>query len=157
MNKDGILDAAELNEFQVRPSPGGGRSGFQKAELTFLVSSFFSQRKCFSSPLQLQEIEGLMRMIADHDPTMIQEGGINEAGILFFHTRFIQQGRVDTVWIVLTTFGYGDDLELKEEVLRPKSASILRLTQRDSSSFFWSDSTSRTIARSSCLRQGTSS
>jgi hypothetical protein len=39
----------------------------------------------------------------------------------FMHARFIQQGRVDTVWTVLGAFGYGEDLELKEEVLRPKS------------------------------------
>lgn len=36
------------------------------------------------------------------------------------HARFIQQGRVDTVWTVLGAFGYGEDLELKEQVLRPK-------------------------------------
>jgi len=29
----------------------------------------------------------------------------------------------DTIWIVLSSFGYGEDLELKEEVLRPKSVT----------------------------------
>jgi hypothetical protein len=95
INKDGVLDPAELNEFQ---------------------------RRCFSSPLQLQEIDGLTRLIAEHDPSMVSLSppGINEAGILYFHTRFIQQGRVDTIWIVLTSFGYGEDLELREEILRPR-------------------------------------
>lgn len=41
------------------------------------------------------------------------------------HSRFIQQGRVDTVWTVLGAFGYGEDLEIKEEVLRPKSVHII--------------------------------
>lgn len=67
-------------------------------------------------------------MIAEHDPSMVTPYGINEAGILYSHTRFIQQGRVDTIWIVLTSFGYGEDLELKEEVLRPKYVPCLSMS-----------------------------
>ncbi|CED83980.1 mitochondrial rho 1 [Phaffia rhodozyma] len=93
VNKDGILDPNELNDFQ---------------------------RKCFGTPLQLQEIESLLRIISEYDPQMVDGGGVTESGIVYFHTRFIQQGRVDTMWTVLSSFGYGEDLDLKEEVLRPK-------------------------------------
>jgi Ras family protein T1 len=40
-------------------------------------------------------------------------------GFLFLNTLFIQRGRLETTWTILRTFGYGDDLSLKEEFLFP--------------------------------------
>ncbi|KAF5372263.1 hypothetical protein D9757_009626 [Collybiopsis confluens] len=93
LNKDGILDAHELNEFQ---------------------------RKCFDAPLQLQELEGIREMVHQHGSGGIREGGLTEAGFLYLHTIFIQRGRLETTWTVLRKFGYAEDLRLTEAFLAPK-------------------------------------
>ncbi|OCH84908.1 mitochondrial Rho 1 [Obba rivulosa] len=92
-NKDGILDAAELNEFQ---------------------------RKCFDAPLQSQELEGIKAMVQEHAEGGVRDGGLTEAGFLYLHTIFIQRGRLETTWTVLRKFGYGEDLRLTEGFLYPK-------------------------------------
>ncbi|KAF9221671.1 mitochondrial Rho GTPase [Gyrodon lividus] len=92
-NKDGVLDAVELNEFQ---------------------------RKCFDAPLQLQELEGIKDMVREHAPSGVRDNGLTEAGFLYLHTSFIQRGRLETTWTVLRKFGYGEDLKLAESFLLPK-------------------------------------
>ncbi|ESK95749.1 mitochondrial rho gtpase 1 [Moniliophthora roreri MCA 2997] len=93
MNKDGVLDPVELNEFQ---------------------------RKCFDAPLQLQELEGIREMVNQHADGGVRDGGLTELGFLFLHTIFIQRGRLETTWTVLRKFGYAEDLRLTEEFLWPK-------------------------------------
>lgn len=44
---------------------------------------------------------------------------MSEIGFIFLHTLFIQKGRLETTWTVLRTFGYGDDLSLREDFLYP--------------------------------------
>jgi len=92
-NKDGILDASELNEFQ---------------------------RKCFDAPLQAQELEGIKAMVQEHAEGGVRDGGLTEAGFLYLHTIFIQRGRLETTWTVLRKFGYAEDLRLTESFLYPK-------------------------------------
>ncbi|KIJ64547.1 hypothetical protein HYDPIDRAFT_111893 [Hydnomerulius pinastri MD-312] len=92
-NKDGVLDAAELNEFQ---------------------------RKCFDAPLQLQELEGIKEMVREHADGGVRDNGLTEAGFLYLHTIFIQRGRLETTWTVLRKFGYAEDLKLTESFLLPK-------------------------------------
>lgn len=141
VDKNGILDAAELNEFQ---------------------------RKCFDSPLQSQELEGIQDMVrqfgeggvavvnsepapspksspssyssrssrasspsrsfpsdlsSNSSQTVTPTGkvtGLTELGFLYLHTIFIQRGRMETTWTVLRKFGYAEDLRLTEEFLNPK-------------------------------------
>ncbi|KAF9267329.1 mitochondrial Rho GTPase [Marasmius fiardii PR-910] len=93
LNKDGILDPVELNEFQ---------------------------RKCFDAPLQLQELEGIREMVNQHAEGGVRDGGLTELGFLFLHTIFIQRGRLETTWTVLRKFGYAEDLRLTESFLWPK-------------------------------------
>ncbi|KAH9924267.1 mitochondrial Rho 1 [Epithele typhae] len=92
-NKDSILDAAELNEFQ---------------------------RKCFDAPLQAQELEGIQDMVRQHSEGGVRDNGLTEEGFLYLHTIFIQRGRLETTWTVLRQFGYGEDLRLTEDFLYPK-------------------------------------
>ncbi|KAF8580114.1 mitochondrial Rho GTPase [Ramaria rubella] len=92
-NKDGILDTAELNEFQ---------------------------RKCFDTPLQLQELEGIKEMVREHTPAGVRDDGLTEVGFLYLHTTFIQRGRLETTWTVLRKFGYAEDMRLTEAFLAPK-------------------------------------
>ncbi|KAI0917359.1 ERMES complex Ca(2+)-binding regulatory GTPase gem1 [Taiwanofungus camphoratus] len=92
-NKDGVLDAAELNEFQ---------------------------RKCFDAPLQLQELEGIKEMVREHADGGVRDEGLTEAGFQYLHTIFIQRGRLETTWTVLRKFGYAEDLRLTEAFLYPR-------------------------------------
>jgi len=92
-NKDGILDTAELNEFQS---------------------------KCFDAPLQLQELEGIKDMVRENIPGGVHNSGLTEAGFLYLHTTFIQRGRLETTWTVLRKFGYAEDMRLTESFLTPK-------------------------------------
>jgi len=109
-NKDGILDPAELNEFQV---------SYTYAPLPKRLSTR-CQRKCFDAPLQLQELEGIREMVNEHAPGGVRDGGLTEAGFLYLHTIFIQRGRLETTWTVLRRFGYAEDLRLTEAFLSPK-------------------------------------
>ncbi|KAJ7600797.1 EF hand associated-domain-containing protein [Mycena floridula] len=93
INKDGILDASELNEFQ---------------------------RKCFNEPLQTQELEGIREMVKEHASGGVRDGGLTEQGFMYLHTIFIQKGRLETTWTVLRKFGYAEDLRLTEAYLSPK-------------------------------------
>ncbi|KAL1922288.1 uncharacterized protein VTP21DRAFT_9827 [Calcarisporiella thermophila] len=91
-DKDGVLNDDELNEFQ---------------------------RKCFSAPLQQQELDGVKEVVKEHETAGVSEVGLTEIGFLFLHTLFIQRGRLETTWTVLRKFGYGDDLSLREDYLHP--------------------------------------
>ncbi|KAH7340659.1 mitochondrial Rho 1 [Rhizoctonia solani] len=114
INKDGVLDTHELNEFQ---------------------------QTCFKAPLQPQEIDNIKFILRSHDPSMLrpiplsthsspsasppttplaEEEGVTEDGFLYLHTEFIRRARVETTWIVLRQFGYAEDLRLTERWLSPK-------------------------------------
>lgn len=93
VNKDGLLDDDELNDFQ---------------------------RVCFSAPLQARELDGVKEVVAQSDEEGIVDGALTEHGFLFLHTYFIQKGRLETTWKALRTFGYGEDLTLREEFLHPR-------------------------------------
>jgi Ras family protein T1 len=109
-NKDGLLDSAELNEFQVSWFP----------ELGIKMTNKFVQSKCFDAPLQTQELEGIKEMVQRHGSGMVIDDGLTEAGFLYLNTIFIQSGRLETTWTVLRSFGYGEDLKLVESFLSPK-------------------------------------
>ncbi|TXG63639.1 hypothetical protein EZV62_010633 [Acer yangbiense] len=87
---DGALSDAELNEFQV---------------------------KCFNAPLQPAEIVGVQRVVQEKQPDGVSDLGLTLSGFLFLHALFIEKGRLETTWAVLRKFGYGDDLELKDDFL----------------------------------------
>ncbi|KAJ1731461.1 ERMES complex Ca(2+)-binding regulatory GTPase gem1 [Coemansia sp. Benny D160-2] len=89
---DGVLNDAELNEFQ---------------------------RKCFNTPLQQRELEGVKEIVKASRPDGVTDSGLNVDGFLYLHLLFIQRGRVETTWMVLRRFGYGDDLGLREDYLCP--------------------------------------
>lgn len=78
------------------------------------------QRKCFDTPLQAQELEGIKEMAHAHAAGGVRDGGLTEEGFLYLLTSFIQRGRQETTWTVLRKFGYGEDLKLTEDFLYPK-------------------------------------
>ncbi|PVU94442.1 hypothetical protein BB561_002543 [Smittium simulii] len=89
---DGILNYAELNEFQ---------------------------KTCFLSSLNETELADILSVVRNSLPEGVRENGLNFEGFIQLHKLFIQQGRVETTWIVLRKFNYGDDLKIKEELLYP--------------------------------------
>ncbi|KAL1933375.1 hypothetical protein VTP01DRAFT_7465 [Rhizomucor pusillus] len=91
-DKDNVLNDHELNEFQ---------------------------RKCFNTPLQQHELDGVKEVVREHEPAGVNEYGLTEVGFAFLHSLFIQRGRLETTWTVLRKFGYGDDLSLREDFLLP--------------------------------------
>lgn len=93
VNKDGILDDNELNDFQ---------------------------RVCFNHPLRSHEIAGVKAVIAEMDSEGIENEGVTETGFIALHTHFIQKGRLETTWKTLRMFGYGEDLTLRESFLYPR-------------------------------------
>jgi len=59
LDKDGILDDSELNEFQ---------------------------RKCFNAPLQHQELEAVKNVVKEYEPSGVNDIGLTEAGTEIFVT-----------------------------------------------------------------------
>ncbi|KAI8904806.1 EF hand associated-domain-containing protein [Gorgonomyces haynaldii] len=93
LDKNGFLDDDEIDRFQI---------------------------KCFGAPLQKHELESVKNVVKENEPEGVKEQGLTEIGFLFLHTLFIQRGRLETTWTVLRTFGYGDDLSLREDFLFPE-------------------------------------
>ncbi|KAK9829241.1 hypothetical protein WJX72_004718 [[Myrmecia] bisecta] len=89
-DKDGALSDEELNAFQI---------------------------KCFSAPLQPEELVGVKRVVAEKMPQGVNATGLTLPGFLFLHALFIERGRLETTWAVLRKFGYNDSLTLSDAVL----------------------------------------
>ncbi|GAA5881664.1 hypothetical protein JCM3774_005712 [Rhodotorula dairenensis] len=93
-DKDGLLSADELNDFQ---------------------------RLVFDAPLQAREIEGVREVVEQMTTGAgVEHGALNEEGWLALHTYFVQKGRLETTWKALRCFGYGEDLMLRDEFLYPR-------------------------------------
>lgn len=122
VNKDGLLDDNELNDFQ---------------------------RVCFSRPLQSHELAGIKEVIAAEEEGGVLDGGLTEAGFLYLHTHFIQKGRLETTWKALRTFGYGEDLTLREDFLHPRSVPCSESHEPWTNVEYGADSTFRVTARPS--------
>ena len=94
-DRDGILNDAELNHFQVQ---------------------------CFNAPLQAEELIGVKQVVSEKCPEGILKGGITLKGFLFLHALFIERGRLETTWAVLRRFGYNDVLRLRDDVTAKAAA-----------------------------------
>ncbi|KAL4436835.1 hypothetical protein ABPG75_003974 [Micractinium tetrahymenae] len=89
-DRDGILNDAELNAFQVL---------------------------CFNAPLQTEELVGVKQVVAERIEQGIVNNGLSLPGFLFLHALFIERGRLETTWAVLRRFGYNNSLQLDDDVL----------------------------------------
>jgi Ras family protein T1 len=93
MDKDGVLDDHEVNEFQ---------------------------RKCFEGSLTAGELDKLKASVKKHNPIGVSEHGLTMEGFLFLQHFFIQKGRLETIWTILRKFGYNDKLDLDEAFVCPE-------------------------------------
>ena len=107
LDKDNLLDNDELNQFQL---------------------------KCFKTPLQNQELDGIKEIIKENCPGGIRNNSLTCDGFLALHQLFIQRGRSETTWAVLRKFGYGDDVRLDQNFLQPpisvKEGSVVELSPK---------------------------
>ncbi|CAB4014230.1 mitochondrial Rho GTPase 1-A-like, partial [Paramuricea clavata] len=85
---DGILDDKELNNFQYQ---------------------------CFNSPLEEEEVLEVKNCVRRNTHDGLKNNGLTLTGFLFLHKLFMERGRHETTWTVLRKFGYGDDLDLRED------------------------------------------
>lgn len=123
------------------PGTGGSPPTLSLADLNAF------QVKCFNAPLQHQELQGILDLLAQQNPHAVHppfhpasrthststssssagtEGvpstsALTLEGFLTLHRLYIQKGRTETTWDVLRAFGYAEDLTLTEEFLHPKS------------------------------------
>lgn len=89
-DRDGTLNDAELNDFQV---------------------------KCFNAPLQPTEIEGVKKVVSEKMADGVSNNGLTLTGFFFLHALFIERGRLETTWTVLRKFGYDDEIKLRDDLV----------------------------------------
>eukprot|EP00111_Clytia_hemisphaerica_P015476 TCONS_00045704-protein len=92
LDNDGVLNDTELNEFQKR---------------------------CFRNSLPPHGLQEVKNTVQKHMKEGVTEEGVTIEGFLYLHTLFIQKGRQETTWTALNRFGYGSDLELRQDYLEP--------------------------------------
>ncbi|WVR09232.1 mitochondrial Rho GTPase 1 [Kwoniella sp. DSM 27419] len=113
VDKDGLLNAVELNQFQLEGILELVRS--YDPSLVLPVPTYSVP----STPLPRDSGYGQLGY-ASSFPLSPTGDGITELGFLYLHTIFIQQGRMETTWTVLRKFGYGEGLDLREDFLTPR-------------------------------------
>ncbi|KAI5310652.1 ERMES complex Ca(2+)-binding regulatory GTPase gem1, partial [Ascosphaera atra] len=80
------------------------------------------QTKCFGKPLSEEDLEHIKTTIARTCPApdAVTSAGISARGFLHLNKLYVEKGRHETVWIILRTFKYTDNLSLQESFLHPK-------------------------------------
>jgi Ras family protein T1 len=71
VDKDGLLNAHELNQFQVSTQLSPALHRHSRQLEADYRSSVRVQQKCFSTPLQSQELEGILALIRNFDPALV--------------------------------------------------------------------------------------
>lgn len=89
-DRDGALNAAELNDFQV---------------------------KYVEDPMPLSRIANLMRFLRDRFPEGVNESGLTFAGFQSLHIDFMNILFREIPWTMLRKFGYNDDIKLADHLI----------------------------------------
>lgn len=78
------------------------------------------QMKCFGKPLSQEDLVHIKETIQKTYPDSVTPSGIDSRGFLHLNKLYAEKGRHETVWIILRTFQYTDNLSLQESYLHPK-------------------------------------
>ncbi|KAJ0028517.1 hypothetical protein Pint_36356 [Pistacia integerrima] len=89
-DKDDALSDAEFNDFWV---------------------------KCCKAPLKPTEIAAVKRVVQEKRQDGVNGRGVTFKGFITLQALIFGNGHLETTWGVLRKFGYGDDLELRDECL----------------------------------------
>lgn len=76
------------------------------------------QVKCFSSPLQPDELGSVLNTVHQKLPQGVVDNGLSLSGFLFLHALFMERGSFETTWAVLRTYGYTNELTLTDDLFR---------------------------------------
>ena len=87
-DNDGLLNDAELNEFQL---------------------------KCFGVHLNLASLQEVKALLVNGREDYLNDNDITSSGFIHLHALFIRKGRQETSWTVLKKFGYDRNLSLSRE------------------------------------------
>uniref|UniRef100_UPI00358FA278 mitochondrial Rho GTPase 1-A-like isoform X3 n=1 Tax=Myxine glutinosa TaxID=7769 RepID=UPI00358FA278 len=75
------------------------------------------QQLCFNTPLLPKTVREVKKIVKQNTTSGISKKGFTLQGFIYLHTSIVQRGRHETMWTVLRTFGYDDDLELNEALV----------------------------------------
>lgn len=78
------------------------------------------QMKCFGKSLSPEDLIHIKETIQKAYPESVTPLGIDSQGFLHLNKLYAEKGRHETVWIILRTFQYTDNLSLQESFLHPK-------------------------------------
>jgi mitochondrial Rho GTPase 1 len=92
-DKDGVLNDREMEEFQM---------------------------KCFHKTLNPEDLEYIKDTIRRVSPEGVTATGVTSEGFVLLCKIYAEKGRHETVWIILRTFQYTNNLSLQETFLHPK-------------------------------------
>lgn len=92
-DKDGYLNDKEMEDFQI---------------------------KCFDKGLSPDDLQHIKDTIDHHLPGTASARGINAQAFLLLNKLYAEKGRHETIWVILRTFQYTDNLSLQESFLHPK-------------------------------------
>ncbi|KAI9726011.1 MAG: ERMES complex Ca(2+)-binding regulatory GTPase gem1 [Cirrosporium novae-zelandiae] len=78
------------------------------------------QNKCFGKSLANGELQNIKEGIQKISPDSVTDSGIDPEGFILLNKLFAEKGRHETIWIILRTFHYTDNLSLRESFLHPR-------------------------------------
>lgn len=81
----------------------------------------YQQVKCFGASLQRSDVTQIKKMVEQNVPEGVNSAGLTFRGFVEIHNMFLKKGRTETFWEVLRKFGYGNDLKLRDDILKVPS------------------------------------
>lgn len=78
------------------------------------------QTKCFGKSLRDEDLVHIKETIRRFYPDAVTPAGISVQGFLQLNKLYAEKGRHETIWIILRTFKYTDNLSLQEDFLHPR-------------------------------------
>ena len=80
----------------------------------------YLQVKAFGAPLDKINLIELKQLIDYNCVDGLCHDCSTESGFVYSNNLFIQQGRIETTWTILRSFGYADDLSLRSDLVQPQ-------------------------------------
>ena len=80
----------------------------------------YLQVKTFGAPLDKINLIEIKQLIDYNCVDGLCHDCSTESGFVYLNNLFIQQGRIETTWTILRSFGYADDLSLRSDLVQPQ-------------------------------------
>ncbi|KAL8865333.1 MAG: hypothetical protein Q9174_006943 [Haloplaca sp. 1 TL-2023] len=78
------------------------------------------QTMCFGKPLSDLDLSNVKSSLQKYSLEFVSDKGISQAGFIQLNKLFAEKGRHETVWLILRTFHYTDNVSLQSNFLAPK-------------------------------------